>query len=932
MKQIYKIFMAVAAVAGVTACTTDVTEDLGVNLNEGQTTLTLSLDDTRTQLGDKADGVYPLTWAENDAISVNGSVSNALTANEAGATTATFTFNNGFGENPTSYFVAYPATSTNNQVVFAAEQTHTSNTTFGNNAAVMYGYTTDLSSVKLNHLTGVLKIGVVSGTTTPAFIKEVRISTVDRKPIAGAFNVDAEGKLTATEGATEVITYKAASDAGFPVPAGTATSENPAYIHVAVPAGVYGELYVTLESADGVMYKTVTTDSTKPVNAGTVREFSNNIEFVPTDEAEVFVISSYADLYEFKEDVEAAQIVIDNAEATEDAKAEATATLAKSVILVNDIQVPVEGDVLVGKDWEPINAPAYTGEFNGNGYAIKDLYAPLFGTTAIKAIKGLHLENIDITITNLPDAGALVCDMTNTEAMVSHCSVTGKFTVDVTTAPAVVNSYYFYGSLIGNSKSEGEISDIYVDVDFEVTENSVVFAKNLYVANCVGRGGVEGTDFKNITILGSMKHKGKNTSGTFYIASLATTGVGNVTNCVNGVPNSDGTEGSITVGSNENGEHVVGGLICFLNPFTKLTKCYNYGNITLSTGSNLVKYQIGGVTARGRGGMAENCANYGKILVNNGGTNANEVVIGGICAWDKSTESKETNTFKNCDNYGTLTSKASEGAQYGYFRMGGILANREQGSTGSVIEDCDNSGNITADSGKFTANTSIAGIVSFDTNTATSFKVNNCTNSGNILIEGDIFLGTNECMRVGGIFGQTINKLEDVVGGTIVNKGSITGRIKNVASNAPRDVCFGGIYGMAYRGADFRYNNLKLHNSGNVSFTWVSGEMPSKTGVGGIAGLIDVDSSAKATYIGNTSCNCTVTATGCEGKAGMIAGNDRGETQKATNSQVAGKLVVDGVETPITNENYFNYLYATEITKELADADGISIYTPTQGN
>ena len=54
MKKIYKLFMAVAAVAGVTACTTDATEDLGVNLNGGPTTLTLSLDDTRTQLGEIA--------------------------------------------------------------------------------------------------------------------------------------------------------------------------------------------------------------------------------------------------------------------------------------------------------------------------------------------------------------------------------------------------------------------------------------------------------------------------------------------------------------------------------------------------------------------------------------------------------------------------------------------------------------------------------------------------------------------------------------------------------------------------------------------------------------------------------------------------------------------------------------------------------------
>ena len=91
MKRIYKLFMAVAAVAAV-GCTTDATEDLGVNLNGGPTTLTLSLDDTRTQLGEKADDTYPLTWAEGDAISVNGSVSNPLTKNEAGTKTATFNF------------------------------------------------------------------------------------------------------------------------------------------------------------------------------------------------------------------------------------------------------------------------------------------------------------------------------------------------------------------------------------------------------------------------------------------------------------------------------------------------------------------------------------------------------------------------------------------------------------------------------------------------------------------------------------------------------------------------------------------------------------------------------------------------------------------------------------------------------------------------
>ena len=66
MKHLTRIFFAVAALVAV-SCTTDVTEDLGVKL-AGQTTLTFSLEESRTQLGEKAGDLYPVTWCENDAI------------------------------------------------------------------------------------------------------------------------------------------------------------------------------------------------------------------------------------------------------------------------------------------------------------------------------------------------------------------------------------------------------------------------------------------------------------------------------------------------------------------------------------------------------------------------------------------------------------------------------------------------------------------------------------------------------------------------------------------------------------------------------------------------------------------------------------------------------------------------------------------------
>ena len=137
MKKFTRIFFAVAALAvGFVGCTTDTTEDLGVQLGDGagQTTLTLSLEESRTQLGEKANDLYPVTWSEDDAISVNGVKSSAISISE-NQSVATFTFNEVL-EYP--YTIAYPAT-TAGKVLFADQQAHTEGT-FAKGAAAMYGY------------------------------------------------------------------------------------------------------------------------------------------------------------------------------------------------------------------------------------------------------------------------------------------------------------------------------------------------------------------------------------------------------------------------------------------------------------------------------------------------------------------------------------------------------------------------------------------------------------------------------------------------------------------------------------------------------------------------------------------------------------------------------------------------------------------------
>ena len=99
MKNLIKIFMAVAIAMFAFSCVNDATEDATVKVG-GKTTLTLSLGDTRTELGQEVDGSYPVTWSEGDQITVNGITSEPLGAADAGSANATFTFNANSLESP----------------------------------------------------------------------------------------------------------------------------------------------------------------------------------------------------------------------------------------------------------------------------------------------------------------------------------------------------------------------------------------------------------------------------------------------------------------------------------------------------------------------------------------------------------------------------------------------------------------------------------------------------------------------------------------------------------------------------------------------------------------------------------------------------------------------------------------------------------------
>ena len=204
--------MAVVALFAY-SCATDTTEDLGVQLdkNAGQTSLSISLEGTKTHIGAKAEDAYPLYWSAGDQIAINGVASHPLTEAAHGQASAEFIFD---GELAYPYNLVYPAPAPEvvaaeglQAVTFLATQKYTPGT-FAEGAAPLYAYTEAAAEgeeqlpIEIKHLSGVLCF-VPQGDVT---LTSMTVTSSIGK-LAGNFDLNCQnGKLTAHEDATETIT------------------------------------------------------------------------------------------------------------------------------------------------------------------------------------------------------------------------------------------------------------------------------------------------------------------------------------------------------------------------------------------------------------------------------------------------------------------------------------------------------------------------------------------------------------------------------------------------------------------------------------------------------------------------------------------------------------------------------------------------------
>ena len=890
MKKFTRIFFAVAALFAF-ACTTDTTEDLGVQLGNGagQTTLTLSLEESRTQLGTAVAGLYPVTWSEGDAISVNGVTSSKIEISE-NKSVATFTFNEVLAY---PYTIAYPAAA-EGKVVFADVQPQTAGT-FTNGAATMYGYRTAEGGSALSHLTGVLKIGVTGDKS----LVMAQISTVDRAPIAGEFALDfATGELTPTTASKELIscTWEEESADGS---IGFALGATPQYLHFAVPAGVYDELYVTLyDTEGGVMYATVKADDTKPLVAGKVREFSNTITYAPN--ASVFVIKDKATLKAFGEQAP---------------------TLDKDALFIADVD-------MTGEAWTPIEG--YTKTVIGNGYAIKGMTAPLFGKTFC-SIKGLHLVDVNIEETANQAVAAFARGITasgnnngvaDTFPVVEHCSVSGKIVMN--NATAFVNDEH---NDYGESVVAGLVGRAYGVNISDCVNNATIEIKQFFPAGHTTSlypsvGGIVGYVYpgthtssgSDVSVYANLTNLVNN--GNISIADSTYTGetivktysplkpyVGGIAGCVHN-SNIQGEIHYMTNYGDINHSGIYGNGTSISGTFGYATTAngshfYNHGKITVENFTARYLYVGGGVGMCGGTTKLDNVHNYGEVYIAETAT-CGSLVCGGLQGYQSSSAVAADaghSIISNSSNSAPVTvlsqgfaPELHEGTAL-YYRVGGLAGWNQQ-----YVQNCNNlEGGVVTCTGNLhnidTSNYSICvgGLVAYKTVNAIDDSHNDADVICNInMTSSDTADLAAVRLNIGGISGYTNLPCRYVTNnGDVTWSGSLAGQLR-----------IGGVYGHGNSVSTALPSYDNCVNNGAVTVADNS-SIGHQFMIGGVAAM--VNKNANCTNNGTVTIGKNVSFGGVNTYIGGALGYANGDTDLATNN---GPLVLEEGLVPATTVTY----------------------------
>ena len=822
MKNLTKIFLAVAVAMLAFACVTDTTEDLGI-AHEGKAVVVASLEQARTQLGEKADGHYPLYWSEGDAIAVNGIASTTLQGVSANTTNATFSFNS---ELNYPLCAVYPAPAEDvvaeaegaQVVTFAAVQPYTVGT-FAPGVAPMYGYAeAEGQAVQFNHLSGVLCIKISGNGEV---LTGATIST-ESGVIAGNFDVDCTtGALTAHADASNSVSVTFGE--------GLTLGAEATPIYVAVPAGKYGVVSIVLTTADAKTMTVKFDSSSRPIAVGVVREFTA-IDFeANVADGEWFEIHNSADMLTFAKDA---------------------ATLAyKGAKLMADVDM---SEV----DWTPIEG--FTKIFDGNrdaGYEITGLNAPLFGTTTA-TIKNLDL-NVNIatsssayynSTTKVMALGGLAC---YSGGPISNSTVSGSIYWSHKTSSY---TYIFVGGFVGQALDGSSFSNVDNKANISAEKhNNTTFLGG--IAAMAGVSGGADVSFYDCTNSGTIKVNEKTVTGetnrNSYVAGIL--GASNVNVSFEDCSNSGAITHEKAYTKNAYVAGIYGRNFSSVNvQFKNLT---NTGAITSNT-TYREGLGIGGIlgehTSKDGNNIASDLTNTGAITV--GGTPASTVYIGGVAGRYDGISGKN-NTVTTWTNSGAvvinLSAPVTDGAAapVGAHYYGGVIGYTRYTDCANVVNHAtvtiDGNASVECFAGGAVGRLS-SGTSTNIVNEATAIVTNRATSKSRFIAGG----------AVGQVSYVTVDGLHNKA--TFDFQGKISVGVKEDGYEGP---AVGGTIGMMHSLETYEelYNAKNISLTGEFTMSNMNGALAPYISFGGVIGYVsyynldNVDNNSKQFVLETTA-------------------------------------------------------------------------------
>jgi hypothetical protein len=580
--------------------------------------------------------------------------------------------------------------------------------------------------------------------------------------------------------------------------------------------------------------------------------------------------------------------------------------LTKTYKLMRNIDLK---DYKTRPGWTPIGEVDdvnnfFTGKLYGNGYLIDSLtidsdtasvaglFGAIGGNAEIYDLKiNLAEDGIKLTTEDTDKAvGALVGYIkyeNGSEIIIKNIRTSdGKIIAD--NCSNSLDKHLYVGGLVGRVLKSTSFNPTGANpkVILDNLSNSVPVTVELNSACNAYLGGIiGGTDLTNATaMLISTENEGAINLTDPYSVGLSIRAGGFIGSGDNITVKAGTNRGAVYVSSTSTGAIAfAGGIAGRMDNGGKFENDNNTGDVTVFTVGSAY---VGGLAGRMADVSVDNSSNNGLVSAVSSSSNA---YSGGIAGWASNSSFKVTTSYNtrnifatgkdtfsggiagNVSNGGTITSSYNTGdviipaSSSSY--AGGIAGNM----SGGLVENVNNSGNVTAASTAALANSDAhsGGIAGY---MGGSGSIKNSSNSGDV---SSTITGPSSS-HAGGIAGR-------ILGGTIENDNN-TGEV--TAESDSTNAYSGGIAGRMS-------NNSKIenaHNYDNVSATSNSANAYS----GGIAGYTNNSKIENAHNYDNVS--ATVTSSGnayAGGIAGyMIGGGSVANSHNTDN--VSAKASVDG--------------------------------------